>query len=144
MVSPVSLSAAGVVVAGTAAITLGLAHEPAPLPADVVAPVRFAPTNAVGPTVGGHAHRAGRSSDGATAIPNRPVVFPEHQSGGARDRSRSDDRTPAAGVQPSAWSTDTPRSSHGGTANHADSAATQVSGPADYGSAGRGDFERGR
>jgi hypothetical protein len=80
MVSPVSLSAAGVVVAGAAAIILGLAYEPAPLPADVVAPVRFAPGGAGKPTVSGPTHRAHRSGHGPTAIPNRPVVFPEGKS----------------------------------------------------------------
>jgi hypothetical protein len=80
MVSPVSLSAAGVVVAGAAAITLALAYEPAPLPADVVTPVRFAPTGTGNPTAGAPSHRAHRNGHDPTAIPNRPVVFPEGRS----------------------------------------------------------------
>lgn len=80
MVSPVSLSAAGVVAAGAAAIMLGLAYEPAPLPADVVTPVRFAPAGAGRPTVSGPTQRAHRSGHGPRAIPNRPVVFPDGRS----------------------------------------------------------------
>lgn len=143
MVSPVSLSAAGVVVAGTAAITLGLAYEPAPLPADVVAPVRFAPGNPVKPSVNAPVHRARRGTGGATAIPNRPLIFPGQRAGRGRDSSNTDDRTPAAGVQPSTWSTDTPRSSRRVT-DSAGSTGTQLSGAHVYGPVAPGEFERGR
>jgi hypothetical protein len=144
MVSPVSLSAVGVVVAGTAAIMLGLAYEPAPLPADVVTPVRFAPAHPASPTMSGPAHRARGSTVGPTAIPNRPVVFPDKHPGGGRDSSRTDDRTPAAGVQPSTWSADTSRSSHRATDDNAGSTGTQLSGSRVYGPVGPRESELGR
>jgi hypothetical protein len=93
MVSPVSLSAAGVIIAGTAAITLGLARDPAPLPADVVAPMHFTPPSPARATSHGVTPKGRGTSDGATPIPNRPTVFPGPGPGsGPVDDDRADDR----------------------------------------------------
>jgi hypothetical protein len=72
MVSPVSLSATGVIIAGATAIAVGLAQEPPPLPGYVVAPVHFTPSS---PRPTGVTSNAHGTWDGAVQVPNRPQVF---------------------------------------------------------------------
>jgi hypothetical protein len=82
--SPVSLTAAAVVILGALGLSLGLAREPTPLPSDVSAPVTLAPSGQdLSP--GEPARRTpGGSDNGGTGtvivVPNEPYSL-----GSARD-----------------------------------------------------------
>jgi hypothetical protein len=82
--SPVSLTASAVIILGALGLSLGLAHEPTPLPSDVSTPVTLAPSGHQ-PSSGEPASRTpGGSDDGETGtvivVPNEPYSL-----GSARD-----------------------------------------------------------
>jgi hypothetical protein len=82
--SPVSLTASAVIILGAIGLSLGLAHEPTPLPSDVSTPVTLAPSGHQ-PSSGEPARRTPWGSDGGETgtvivVPNEPFSL-----GSARD-----------------------------------------------------------